>query len=72
MRYYLNMNPQSNGDHEIHKETCVYYCRYRFSSHFKYIGTYSNEFLALNAARAAFPSFKIDGCHYCSSLIDRS
>ena len=20
--YYVNMNPQPNGDHEVHKETC--------------------------------------------------
>ena len=29
VNYYLNLNAQSNGDHEIHKETCYYYYRYK-------------------------------------------
>ena len=27
LKYYVNDNAQSNGDHEVHIESCIYYPR---------------------------------------------
>lgn len=65
MYYYLNLNAQSNGDHEIHKETCPYYYKNKNGFNFELLGAFSNELEAVKYARIKHPSFKIDGCAYC-------
>lgn len=65
MHYYLNLNAQSNGDHEIHKEICPYYFKYKNGFNFELLGAFSNELEAVKYARIRHQSIKIDGCAYC-------
>ena len=43
VNYYLNLNAQSNGDHEVHKESCYYYYMYKSGYNFELLGAFSNE-----------------------------
>ena len=63
--YYLNLNAQSNDDHEVHKETCYYYYKYKSGYNFEYLGAFYNEMEAVNYARKTHPNLRIDGCAYC-------
>lgn len=65
--FYLNMNAQSNGDHEVHRQSCKYYLPYRIGNNFKLIGLFSNEIDAVNRAKRLNPGIahKIDGCAIC-------
>lgn len=65
INYYLNLNAQYNGGHEVHKESCYYYYMYKVGSNFELLGAFSNEIEAVKYAKAKHPSFKIDGCAYC-------
>lgn len=65
INYYLNLNAQYNGGHEVHKESCYYYYMYKAGSNFELLGAFSNEIDAVKYAKAKHPSFKIDGCAYC-------
>ena len=65
MNYYLNFNAQSNGDHEVHKETCPYYYKYKFGFNFELLGAFNNELEAIRRAKIKHPNFRIDGCAYC-------
>jgi len=65
INYYLNKNAQSNGDHEIHKESCYYYYMYKGGYNFELIGAFSNEYEAMRYARYKYPYLRIDGCAYC-------
>lgn len=65
INYYLNLNAQYNGGHEVHKESCYYYYMYKAGSSFELLGAFSNEIDAVKYAKAKHPSFKIDGCAYC-------
>ena len=71
INYYLNLNAQSNGDHEIHKESCPYYYIYKNGNNFEYLGSYSNDYDALRHAKIKHPNLEIDGCAYCCSLIHK-
>lgn len=59
--YYVNINEQPTGEHEVHKDWCS-----RLPS------IYSREFLGCfynsdDAVKEARKFFKIvDGCYYCS------
>ena len=72
VNYYLNLNAQSNGDHEVHKETCHYYYMYKSGYNFELLGAFSNELEAVRYARIKHPTFKIDGCAYCCPAAHRS
>lgn len=72
VNYYLNLNAQSNGDHEVHKESCYYYYMYKSGYNFELLGAFSNELEAVRYARIKHPTFKIDGCAYCCSTAHRS
>ncbi len=67
--YYLNKNAQSNGDHEIHKESCYYYYMYKGGYNFELLGAFSTEFEAIRYARRKYPYLRIDGCAYCCPSI---
>ena len=43
INYYLNLNAQSNGDHEVHKETCHYYYMYKSGYNFELLGAFSRS-----------------------------
>ena len=72
LNYYLNSNAQSNGDHEVHKETCPYYYNYKIGGNFIYIGTFFNEQEAVKQAKKLYPVYKIDGCAHCCPNAHRS
>ena len=59
MKYYVNRNAQSNGDHEVHQENCRY-----FPSNAKYLGEFSNCKDAVNEAKKTYST--ADGCKTCS------
>lgn len=62
-KYYVNMNQQLNGDHEVHSEDC------RWSptpENRLYLGNFSNCADAVAAARKHY--LKVDGCAFCCPL----
>ena len=67
MRYYVNKQAQSNGDHEVHKETCF---RLPTTDNRLYLGVFSTSEAALREARKLYP--KADGCYYCCPEIHHS
>jgi hypothetical protein len=59
MKYYVNKNAQSNGDHEVHTENCNY-----LPSDKKDLGDFSNCKDAVTEAKKTYT--KPNGCYYCS------
>lgn len=60
--YYVNRNPQANGDHEVHKEGCTYM---PVIENRKYLGIFSGCIAAVSEAKKTYP--KSNGCYYCSN-----
>lgn len=58
--YLVNKNAQSNGDHEVHKETCSYLPN---PENQKYLGNFSNCHDAVREAKKYDKD--ADGCYYC-------
>lgn len=71
VNYYLNLNAQSSGEHEVHKESCYYYRMYKKGYNFEMLGAFNNEIAAVKYAKIKHPTFKIDGCAYCCSAANR-
>lgn len=65
--YYVNRNPQHNGDHEVHKSTCLFLPD---PENRTFLGEHSSCHSAIAAARRYFN--KVDGCYYCSPDCHRS
>lgn len=65
--YYVNKERQSNGDNEVHKETCSYLPlpRNRID-----LGLHSTDQSALRAAKQYYP-FTADGCYHCCPSIHK-
>ncbi len=61
MRYYVNKNAQSNGDHEVHTTGCSYLPE---EQNRLYLGDFSICQLAIIKAKTYY--LKSDGCYYCS------
>ena len=59
--YYVNMNPQPSGDHEVHKEGCSFMPA---EENRKYLGSFDNCHDAVQEAKKYYPT--TDGCYYCS------
>jgi hypothetical protein len=59
--YYVNKNAQSNGDHEVHNESCPYLPG---TQNRMYLGVYSSCKPAVDEAKKTYS--KADGCAYCS------
>ena len=64
-KYYVNKNPQGNGDHEVHKEGCNWMplIDYRI-----YLGEFNNCRDAVTSAKVYYSL--ADGCHYCCPECD--
>ncbi|MCE1159216.1 hypothetical protein SDC9_11671 [bioreactor metagenome] len=60
-RYYVNSNAQSNGDHEVHVETCSWLPD---KDHRVYLGDYHSCVLAVAEAKRRGYS-RANGCYYC-------
>lgn len=57
--YYVNNNPQSNGDHEVHTTGCYY-----MPGNSTYLGNHPNCYSAVAAARRIYR--QSNGCYFCS------
>lgn len=62
MKYYVNKNAQSNGDHEVHTEDCKYLPN---SDNRKYLGEFTNCAAAITEAKKTY--YKSNGCKTCSN-----
>ena len=60
-RYYVNDNAQSNGDHEVHRETCDYLPKQENRA---YLGQFDSCRPAVSAAKKIHP--QSNGCYWCS------
>lgn len=60
-KYYVNKKAQSNGDHEVHNETCY---RLPDVANRLYLGEFSSCAEAVAAAKRHYS--KADGCYYYS------
>jgi hypothetical protein len=60
-KYYVNKHAQSNGDHEVHNQTCPYL---PLSQNRQELGTYASCEGAVRRAKETYA--KADGCAYCS------
>ena len=59
--YYVNDNPQSNGDHEVHTTGCSWLPNPENRTS---LGSFTSCHMAVVKARQ-FHS-KVNGCYYCS------
>jgi len=60
--YYVNKNPQDNGDHEVHKLGCNWMPS---AENRKYLGEFSNCRGAVGEAKKTYS--QSNGCYYCSN-----
>lgn len=60
MKYYVNKNPQNNGDHEVHKEGCLWL---PLESNRIYLGEFYSCSDAVKAAKQYYSD--VDGCAKC-------
>jgi hypothetical protein len=63
MRYYVNTNPQPNGDHEVHKDdpNCPTPAA---PQNRRYLGDHPSCYTAVIQAKLVYPT--ANGCAYCS------
>jgi len=59
--YYVNINPQENGDHEVHTSLCE--CLPNFINR-KYLGVFRNCKSAVDQAKKTYA--QSNGCISCS------
>jgi hypothetical protein len=57
--YYVNPEPDKDGDNEVHQEGC-----HRMPARREYLGEFSNCHEAVAAAKRRYPN--ADGCGICS------
>lgn len=62
-KYYVNIRPQVNGDHEVHDENCNFLPT---ELNRKYLGIFSSCQEAVKEAKKYYPVS--NGCFYCSRL----
>jgi len=58
--YYVNKNPQPNGDHEVHKKWCGFLPS---EENRIYLGFFDNCHAAVRKAKEYFS--KVNGCFFC-------
>lgn len=61
MRYYVNDKAQSNGDHEVHTQSCQYYDQIASKT---YLGDFQSCAPAVREAKRIYA--QSNGCFYCS------
>ncbi|MDQ1804415.1 hypothetical protein RAH57_10470 [Chryseobacterium sp. CKR4-1] len=69
--YYINTNQQSNGDYEVHEDSCKYL---PVTTNRVYLGSFYSCEEAVAEAKRLFPAQKnnINGCYYCSNACHTS
>jgi len=60
-KYYVNKNEHSNGDHEVHKESCEYLPKEKNRIS---LGEFNNFREAVRRARKYYK--QVNSCAYCS------
>lgn len=65
--YYVNKNQQSNGDHEVHKQGCVYMPD---AANRIYLGEHVSCHSAVQQARRHYA--RSNGCYFCSDACHTS
>ncbi len=66
-RYYVNDNPQPNGDHEVHVEGCSFL---KLANSTTYLGRFSDCKPAVEEAKKIYP--KSDGGAFCCPKCHKS
>lgn len=61
-KYYINKNQQFNGDHEVHREDCLYIHN---PDNYFYLGDFLSSHSAVARAKILFPKWYINGCAFC-------
>lgn len=61
-QYYVNKNAQTNGDHEVHKSTCL---NLPLIENRINLGNHSSCTSAVIEAKKHFS--KVNGCYHCSN-----
>jgi hypothetical protein len=59
-KYFVNNNAQSNGDHEVHNEDCVYL---KLANNTTLLGLFSTCEPAVVAAKKLY--YRANGCKFC-------
>ncbi|TIU90036.1 MAG: hypothetical protein E5V74_06040 [Mesorhizobium sp.] len=59
--YYVNMNEQANGDHEVHRHGCSFMPNVENRL---YLGEHDSCGPAVRVAKRTYP--QSNGCYYCS------
>ena len=67
MRYYVNKNAQSNGDHEVHTETCTWLPDVENRL---FLGNFTSCYPAVVEAKKHF--MQSNGCYFCSNACHTS
>ncbi len=62
-KYYVNMNAQSNGDHEVHESGCSYMPDVENR---RYLGEFSLCYSAISSARKYYN--QVNGCYFCAKI----
>ncbi len=60
MKFYVNKNAQSNGDHEVHRLTCSWLPE---QENRKYLGNFNTSEEAVAEAKKFYS--QVNGCYYC-------
>lgn len=60
MRFYVNKNVQTNGDHEVHRSTCSWLPD---AENRLYLGDFATSQEAVKEARRYYN--QVNGCYYC-------
>ena len=61
VKYYVNKNPQDNGDHEVHKFGCFWLPK---AENRIYLGSFANCKDAVKEAKKHYNN--VNGCYHCS------
>jgi len=61
-KYYLNKRAQANGQHEVHKEGCLFFPN---PEHALYLGVYTSCHEAVAEAKRKFNELS-NGCYTCA------
>ncbi len=61
-RYYINTQPEANGNHEVHQADCNLLPD---EAHRFFLGFFNRCSDALKEAKTHYP--QVNGCYYCSN-----
>ena len=60
-KYYVNDHAQPSGEHEVHREGCVWLAKAKSTT---YLGDFTNCASAVSKAKTIYSN--VDGCKTCS------